>query len=269
MKRKSLVIMACSLVLAVSMFATGCARAGQVVSTPPEPPMEEQASSVGASSVEDEVSSEVVSMEENTSSKEPVSSVVSPAPQVSSVPQGGQTTQKPTTPQGNQTPQGGQTTTEPKDDTQENQTPSTVSRPDYPSVPPVSGTPGGGPTNAEILIDLVNVEREKNGLPPLKEIAALSGYAKVRRDEIVTKYDHVRPDGSDSLSDILTLGDYRIAGENILSDGEVVILKGAISRWMDSPEDRANILNPDFSYIGAGTYHINMYHGYYVLIFAG
>ena len=269
MKRKSLVIMACSLVLAVSMFATGCARAGQVVSTPPEPPMEEQASSVGASSVEDEVSSEVVSREENTSSKEPVSSVVSLAPQVSSVPQGGQTVSKPNNPQENQKPQGNQTPS--SSTSQGGQTSSsTVSRPD-PKWPqdPLKYIYEYAPEFPQKFIELVNVEREKNGLPPLKEVVALSDYAKVRCKEIVTKCDHVRPDGSDPLPYVLTLGGYRAAGENIMSGYN--FLTPPIENWMNSPEDRANILSPDFAYIGVGAYYWESPYdkNYYVMIFAG
>ncbi len=122
---------------------------------------------------------------------------------------------------------------------------------------------------ANEVIRLVNQERAKVGLSPLTSAPVLNSYALQRSKELVSVFDHVRPDGSDPLDYVMGLGGYYTAGENIakswgMADTPARVMDG----WMNSPGHKANILNPNFSYIGVGCYQVN--GGYYwTQIFAG
>lgn len=101
------------------------------------------------------------------------------------------------------------------------------------------------------VIRLVNEERAKQGLQPLKKNNDLCKVAGVRAEEIVNVFDHTRPDGRDCFS---VLNDYNIkymaVGENIAggqSNPEAVMYS-----WMNSPGHRSNILSESFGQIGIG-----------------
>ena len=101
------------------------------------------------------------------------------------------------------------------------------------------------------VLRLVNVEREKAGLPPLSTDAPLTAAAEVRAREIASLFDHTRPDGSSCFT-ILDGYAYRAAGENIAygqSSPEQVM-----NSWMNSPGHRANILSASFNRIGIGVH---------------
>ena len=101
------------------------------------------------------------------------------------------------------------------------------------------------------VLRLVNVEREKAGLPPLSTDAPLTAAAEVRAREIVSLFDHTRPDGSSCFT-VLDGYAYRAAGENIAygqSSPEQVM-----NSWMNSPGHRANILSASFNRMGIGVY---------------
>lgn len=118
---------------------------------------------------------------------------------------------------------------------------------------------------AQDVVALVNAQRRSAGLSPLTELASLDDFAQTRSREIATRFDHVRPDGSNPLSYVLQAG-YHTAGENIaegFSSPEAVV-----EGWMNSPSHRANILSPDFSYIGVGHCTVDG-QDYWVQIFAG
>lgn len=103
------------------------------------------------------------------------------------------------------------------------------------------------------VLELVNTERNKNGLFPLKKDTGAVNVAHLRAKEIVTAFSHTRPDGSSCFTAARELGvSYRAAGENIAygySTPEQVV-KG----WMNSEGHRKNILSSSFSKIGIGCY---------------
>lgn len=105
------------------------------------------------------------------------------------------------------------------------------------------------------VVELVNIERAKEGLAPLSVDLNVQAAAQIRALEIETSFSHTRPNGS-SFSTALKEQNvsYRTAGENIAwgqrSPEEVVI------GWMNSPGHRANIMNSGFTKIGVG-YHQN------------
>ncbi len=119
---------------------------------------------------------------------------------------------------------------------------------------------------ASQVVDLVNQERAKAGLSPLTAVSNLNSFAQTRSTELVTVFDHVRPDGSNPLTAVFGLGNYSTAGENIAMgySSAQAVMEG----WMNSPGHRANILSANFTSIGVGCYSSNGVL-YWTQVFAG
>jgi len=100
------------------------------------------------------------------------------------------------------------------------------------------------------VLRLCNIERAKEGLDSLSMNATLQDICNVREKELTTTFSHDRPDGSDCYSAIPSDYVWSNVGENIArgqrNPAEVV------ESWMNSSGHRANILNPEFSYMGVG-----------------
>lgn len=104
---------------------------------------------------------------------------------------------------------------------------------------------------AKQVVDLVNAERAKEGLSALKIDEKVTKAATVRAYEIQTKFDHIRPDGSGFVTALKEQGvTYRGAGENIAWGQRTP--QEVVTAWMNSPGHRANIMNPNYVYIGVG-----------------
>lgn len=90
----------------------------------------------------------------------------------------------------------------------------------------------------EFLV-LVNQERARVGLNPIAPNAVLTGYAKIRAEEIKTLFSHDRPDGSEWIS-ILNRDEYpyTAAGENIVMTSHVgnQAYNPNKDYWIGSPE---------------------------------
>jgi uncharacterized protein YkwD len=115
---------------------------------------------------------------------------------------------------------------------------------------------------ASSLVDLTNLDREGQGLSPLTTNPALRAAAQMKANDMAAKsyFAHDSPDGHDPWYWFDKAG-YRFshAGENLavyFSDSGDVN-----SAWMNSPEHRANLLNPQFTEIGIAT-AIGEYKGY-------
>jgi uncharacterized protein YkwD len=96
------------------------------------------------------------------------------------------------------------------------------------------------------VIRLVNVEREKAGLPVLAVDEKAMEYAQVRAKEISTSYSHTRPDNLEHPYD-----EIGPMGENITGGRSPELV---MKSWMESPGHRANILYEDALSIGVGCY---------------
>ena len=100
------------------------------------------------------------------------------------------------------------------------------------------------------VLRLCNIERAKEGLDSLSMNGTLQDICDIREKELVTTFSHDRPDGSDCYSAIPSTYTWSNVGENIArgqrNPAEVV------ESWMNSPGHRANILNPEFRYMGVG-----------------
>ena len=109
--------------------------------------------------------------------------------------------------------------------------------------------------NIDEVIRLVNIERANAGLPSLQMSSVANSAAAVRANEIIVKFDHVRPNGQSCFSVLAEWGiSSGYSGENIAlgqrNPSEVV------TAWMNSAGHKKNILNPNYTHIGIG-YNLN------------
>lgn len=151
------------------------------------------------------------------------------------------TSEKPTTTTTNSSTKATQPTTStkpnttPTQPTQNNEQASTVSQ------------------EASEVIRLVNVERSKNGLAPLKVNAELSKVATVKAQDMIDKnyFSHTSPTYGSPFDMMKKFGiNYTAAGENI-AYGQKTPAE-VMNGWMNSSGHRANILNSNFTEIGVG-----------------
>lgn len=113
------------------------------------------------------------------------------------------------------------------------------------------------------VVRLVNVERAKNGLKPLKENWELSRVARYKSIDMRDKgyFSHTSPTYGSPFDMMKNFGiSYSTAGENIAMGQKTPadVMKG----WMNSEGHRANILSPNFTEIGVG-YAVNSKGGTY------
>lgn len=115
------------------------------------------------------------------------------------------------------------------------------------------------------VLELVNIERGRAGVAPLRFTNELLDAAAIRAEEITRYYSHTRPNGQPHSS-LIRDGKYTV-GENIAAG--YTSPESVVKGWMDSPGHRANILNPDYNEIGVGyAYSDNgEYNHYWVQVF--
>ena len=118
------------------------------------------------------------------------------------------------------------------------------------------------------MIELINQKRAEAGLGPLTLDPTLCSLAKIRSDEIVSVFDHTRPDGRSCFTVFSDNGvTYMAAGENIAAGYPTV--EDVFNGWMNSEGHRANLLSPSFGKIGIGfTYSDGGYRYYWAQVFS-
>ncbi len=117
------------------------------------------------------------------------------------------------------------------------------------------------------VLNLVNAERAKVGVAPLRLADDLQDAAAIRAREIVEYFSHTRPDGSDCFTVMRNRG--RTWGENIAAGYGTAY--ETVDQWMNSQGHRENILNPNFRELGVGYAYedYSTYHHYWVQLFRG
>jgi len=103
------------------------------------------------------------------------------------------------------------------------------------------------------VVTLVNQERAKVGLAPLKENLQLSNVAKLKSEDMATKnyFSHTSPTYGSPFDMMKKFGiTYSAAGENIAMGQQTPA--SVMSAWMNSPGHKANILSANFTEIGVG-----------------
>lgn len=129
----------------------------------------------------------------------------------------------------------------------------------------VSGTARADQT--DIMLELVNTERERNGLNALQPYEELYEAADVRARELPKRFSHTRPNGRSPFTVIESRGiPYAMVGENIAM-GTRMDAYEAFEGWMDSDGHRKNMLSSDFDSIGIGYYKDRSGNAYWVQIF--
>lgn len=103
------------------------------------------------------------------------------------------------------------------------------------------------------VLQLVNVERQKAGLPALKMDAALRNVARKKSQDMQAKryFSHTSPTYGSPFQMMKSFGiTYKMAGENIAMGQRTP--EAVVKAWMNSPGHRANILKRGFTHIGVG-----------------
>ena len=116
----------------------------------------------------------------------------------------------------------------------------------------VSGEPKGSnavnrSTFAREVLALVNAERARYHVRPLRLADDLNRYADIRAREIVKQFSHTRPNGQNGAL-IIPRGRYR--GENLAAGASSP--SAVVHQWMNSEGHRANILNAEYEELGVG-----------------
>mgnify|MGYP002307782627 CR=1 FL=1 len=107
------------------------------------------------------------------------------------------------------------------------------------------------------ILELVNQYRQQAGLNTLKYSSKLQKAADIRAREIVTLFDHTRPNGASCSTAVTDDGiSFSAFGENIFMCSGVsnVTSKLIFDAWMDSPSHRENILREGFMDMCIGIY---------------
>lgn len=120
----------------------------------------------------------------------------------------------------------------------------------------------------EEVLALVNQERSKAGLSPLKMDWELQRVARKKSEDMANKgyFSHQSPTYGSPFDMMKQFGiSYSQAGENIASGQRTP--KEVMTAWMNSSGHRANILKPEFTHIGVGMHKGGSYGTYWTQMF--
>lgn len=119
------------------------------------------------------------------------------------------------------------------------------------------------------FLNLINANRENNGLPKLEIDNEIQNIARLKANDLVENkyFAHVSPvygDVSAMLTDFKI--SYKTVGENIAGNNNLV---GAVEAWMNSENHRSNLLSNDYNYTGVAVAESETYGKVFVQIFVG
>jgi len=118
------------------------------------------------------------------------------------------------------------------------------------------------------VVKLVNQERSKVGLPPLKENWELSRVARYKSEDMIAKsyFSHTSPTYGSPFQMMKDFGiSYQAAGENIAAGQRTPA--EVVEAWMNSEGHRKNILSPTYTEIGVGYVKGGSYGHYWTQMF--
>ncbi|WP_047154128.1 CAP domain-containing protein [Aneurinibacillus tyrosinisolvens] len=148
--------------------------------------------------------------------------------------------------------------------------PQPVKQPAAPAAPaPAASATQGLTADEQKMVSLVNQERAKQGLAPLKVNMELQKLARLKAQDMINKnyFSHQSPTYGSPFDMMRTYGvTYRTAGENIAGNATV---QAAHTSLMNSPGHRANILNSAFTEAGIGIVNGGPYGKMFVQMFKG
>lgn len=102
------------------------------------------------------------------------------------------------------------------------------------------------------LLNLINNEREKNGLIKLQILPKLQEIAMTKAEDMVKSnyFSHESPNYGNPFDMMKNFGiTYKSAGENIAGNSSI---EGAFNSWLSSENHKQNILSTAYNYIGIG-----------------
>lgn len=120
------------------------------------------------------------------------------------------------------------------------------------------------------VVDLVNVERSKQGISPLTLDAQVSSVATKKSQDMIDNnyFDHNSPTYGSPFDMMKKFGiSYKTAGENIAMGQKTP--KEVVNAWMNSEGHRKNILNSKFTKIGVGVAKNSKGQIYWTQMFIG
>lgn len=124
-------------------------------------------------------------------------------------------------------------------------------------------------TSEQVMLGLVNQERQKAGLQALQANTNLVKLARVKAQEMIDKnyFSHTSPLYGSPFDMMKSAGiKYNYAGENLAGAHSA---ETAHTNLMNSPGHRANILNASFKEIGIGVVDGGPYKKMFVQMFIG
>lgn len=113
--------------------------------------------------------------------------------------------------------------------------------------------------STEKILYLINLERVKANLSPLKESTELARAAQGKAGDMITKdyWAHISPTGTTPWQFITQEGyQYIYAGENLAKSFDTS--DEVVAAWMKSPTHRANIMKPEYAEIGMAVVNGNL-----------
>lgn len=121
----------------------------------------------------------------------------------------------------------------------------------------------------KLAFDLLNADRAKNGLSPLKLNSQLTSLAGNYAQDMINRnyFAHNNPEGQTPFDRMKNAGiSYTYAGENIAINNNVTAAETA---FMNSSGHRANILNTNYNEVGIGVRYNSNGSAYVVQEFIG
>lgn len=105
---------------------------------------------------------------------------------------------------------------------------------------------------AEQLVEMINYERSKYGVPPLRSNKYLKQAAQVRAEELSRKFSDTRPNNTSCFSAIPQAYKWRKASE--LTARKYVEPKQVVAAWAADSDQLAILLKKNYMDIGVGVY---------------
>ncbi|HEY8346153.1 MAG TPA: CAP domain-containing protein [Symbiobacteriaceae bacterium] len=147
-------------------------------------------------------------------------------------------------------------------------TPTTPTTPTTPSNNQSTNT-AGLTAEEQQMLNLINGERAKAGLAPLKADPTLTMLARMKSQDMINRnyFSHQSPTYGSPFDMMKRYGvSYRTAGENIAGNHSVQAAHAAL---MNSPGHRANILNSQYTHVGIGIIKGGPYGMMFTQMFVG
>ncbi len=124
-------------------------------------------------------------------------------------------------------------------------------------------------TDEELVLSLINSEREKNKLSPLELDTELQNLARLKAEDLVKNnyFSHISPTYGTPFEMLKSHNiSYKTASENIAGNSS---LENAVSSWMNSESHKQNILSNIYNYTGIAVVDSIAYGKIIVQLFIG